>query len=56
MLIVAPVMAADGARYRSCQAGHAEAVGAFDLLANKYLELINRLSGNDKKKGGKRGK
>lgn len=37
-------MAADGKQYRECQAGHVEAVGAFDLLAKAYDELLTRLA------------
>lgn len=44
-------MAADGQQYRQCQAGHAEAVGAFDLLAKAFDELLERLNGIE---GGKK--
>jgi hypothetical protein len=48
---VARAMAADGKQYRECQAGHAEAVGAFDLLAKGFDELLERLNGIE---GGKK--
>lgn len=46
-------MSSDSSGYRRCQAGHAEAVGAFDLVAKAYNELLARLAGLNTKKGGK---
>lgn len=37
---IAVTMSGDGRRYRECQAGHREAVGAFDLLAAAYDRLL----------------